>query len=256
MMKTLDVMCIQFTRQRPSRTSKAPGARPGCAGLPPLTRHAVDLLCCDCTLRDDKARAEAKKSDKLIFAWWQYEEAGTYAGRVFIDNAYTAKAIAHIPTGAGGTQIHLILEVRDENPIASLRDYRRVVVDVGVGDRDESAALRGLDRGSEQGRRRVPGWGGQDRGTPIAMGKARIGLVQRAPPSGGRRQPSTSTSQPKCSATPARRLRTSAPGARAMSVVRRTNTSYDVESWTRWMSRSCGARRRNSPIVCPRFGRR
>jgi hypothetical protein len=25
---------------------------------PPLTRHAVDLLCCDCTLRDDKARAE------------------------------------------------------------------------------------------------------------------------------------------------------------------------------------------------------
>jgi nucleoside-diphosphate-sugar epimerase len=28
------------------------------AGPPPLTRHAVDLLCCDCTLRDDKARAE------------------------------------------------------------------------------------------------------------------------------------------------------------------------------------------------------
>jgi nucleoside-diphosphate-sugar epimerase len=27
-------------------------------GPPPLTRHAVDLLCCDCTLRDDKARAE------------------------------------------------------------------------------------------------------------------------------------------------------------------------------------------------------
>lgn len=25
---------------------------------PPLTRHAVDLLCCDCTLRDDKARRE------------------------------------------------------------------------------------------------------------------------------------------------------------------------------------------------------
>ena len=25
---------------------------------PPITRHAVDLLCCDCTLRDDKARRE------------------------------------------------------------------------------------------------------------------------------------------------------------------------------------------------------
>jgi nucleoside-diphosphate-sugar epimerase len=30
----------------------------GPEGPPPLTRHAVDLLCCDCTLRDDKARAE------------------------------------------------------------------------------------------------------------------------------------------------------------------------------------------------------
>lgn len=28
------------------------------SGRPPLTRHAVDLLCCDCTLRDDKARRE------------------------------------------------------------------------------------------------------------------------------------------------------------------------------------------------------
>jgi nucleoside-diphosphate-sugar epimerase len=27
-------------------------------GRPPLTRHAVDLLCCDCTVRDDKARRE------------------------------------------------------------------------------------------------------------------------------------------------------------------------------------------------------
>jgi len=27
-------------------------------GAPPLTRHAVALLCCDCTVRDDKARAE------------------------------------------------------------------------------------------------------------------------------------------------------------------------------------------------------
>lgn len=32
--------------------------------------------------------------------------------------------------GAGAMQIQLILEVRDENAIASLRDYRRVVIDV------------------------------------------------------------------------------------------------------------------------------
>ena len=30
----------------------------GPEGPPPITRHAVDLLCCDCTLRDDKARRE------------------------------------------------------------------------------------------------------------------------------------------------------------------------------------------------------
>jgi hypothetical protein len=28
------------------------------SGQPPLVRHAVDLLCCDCVLRDDKARRE------------------------------------------------------------------------------------------------------------------------------------------------------------------------------------------------------
>ena len=56
--------------------------------------------------------------------------AGTYPGRVFIENASTAKAKVHIPTGAGGKQMHIILEVRDRNPIASLRDYRRVVIDV------------------------------------------------------------------------------------------------------------------------------
>lgn len=78
----------------------------------------------------DASASTDPDGDKLVFHWWQYEEAGTYPGRVFIDGANTPKATAHIPTGAGGKQIHLILEVRDQNPIASLHDYRRVVVDV------------------------------------------------------------------------------------------------------------------------------
>ncbi len=68
--------------------------------------------------------------EPLVFHWWQYEEAGTYAGRVFIESPGDAVTRVDVPTGAGGTQIHVILEVRDENPIASLRDYRRVVLDV------------------------------------------------------------------------------------------------------------------------------
>jgi len=35
-----------------------------------------------------------------------------------------------IPTGAAGKQIHIILEIHDQNKIASLFDYRRVVIDV------------------------------------------------------------------------------------------------------------------------------
>jgi hypothetical protein len=78
----------------------------------------------------DASASTDPDGDELIYSWWHYEEAGTYPGRVFIENASAAKAKVHIPTGAGGKQIHIILEVRDKNPIASLRDYRRVVIDV------------------------------------------------------------------------------------------------------------------------------
>jgi len=78
----------------------------------------------------DASASTDPDGDELTYSWWQYEEAGTYPGRVFIERADAAKAKAHIPTGAGGKQIHVILEVRDKNLIASLRDYRRVVVDV------------------------------------------------------------------------------------------------------------------------------
>jgi hypothetical protein len=60
----------------------------------------------------------------------RYEEAGTCPGRVFIESAAAAKATVHIPTGAGGKEIHIILEVRDQNSIASLHGYRRVVIDL------------------------------------------------------------------------------------------------------------------------------
>jgi hypothetical protein len=35
-----------------------------------------------------------------------------------------------IPADAAGKQIHVILEVRDDNPIMALYAYRRVVIDV------------------------------------------------------------------------------------------------------------------------------
>ena len=68
--------------------------------------------------------------DDLIYSWWIYEEAGTYAGNVSIDSAQNQKAQVRIPTGAGGSQIHVILELKDKNPNVSLFDYRRIVIDL------------------------------------------------------------------------------------------------------------------------------
>lgn len=68
--------------------------------------------------------------DQVEIAWWQYPEAGTYPGQVHIQDPTAIKTSVRIPTGAAGQQIHVILEVRDKNPLGSLTDYRRIVIDV------------------------------------------------------------------------------------------------------------------------------
>ena len=69
-------------------------------------------------------------NDELVYSWWVYNEAGTYSGTVHIDASSKAKTFLTVPTGAANKQIHLILEVKDTNPIASLFDYRRIVINV------------------------------------------------------------------------------------------------------------------------------
>ena len=68
--------------------------------------------------------------DAISYSWWQYREAGTYPGTVLIREPGSEKTWLTVPSGAGGTQIHIVLEIRDNNPIASLFDYRRIVIDV------------------------------------------------------------------------------------------------------------------------------
>ena len=68
--------------------------------------------------------------DDLDFHWWSYPEAGTYDGEVVIANPRSSVIRLAVPMDAKGKEIHVILEVWDQNDIVPLVDYRRVVVTV------------------------------------------------------------------------------------------------------------------------------
>ena len=70
--------------------------------------------------------------DDVEISWWIYEEAGSCHGDVEISNPRKAKTSVTIPENAADKQIHVILEVKDKSKIASLYDYRRIVIDVGA----------------------------------------------------------------------------------------------------------------------------
>ena len=78
----------------------------------------------------DASLSSDPDKDELEFLWWIYSEAGTYAGDIYIEQASNALTLLDVPTGAASKEIHLILEIKDKNPIASLFDYRRIVITV------------------------------------------------------------------------------------------------------------------------------
>lgn len=68
--------------------------------------------------------------DKLACSWYVYPEAGTYDGKLTIADPDTFSTSLDIPGDAGGSEIHIILEVKDVNKIGSLWDYRRLVLEI------------------------------------------------------------------------------------------------------------------------------
>jgi hypothetical protein len=78
----------------------------------------------------DASASADPDGDSLSFKWFVYPEAGTYSGIVDITASSSAKATATIPQDALGTQIHIIVQVWDNNNIVSMYDYRRIVIDV------------------------------------------------------------------------------------------------------------------------------
>ncbi len=78
----------------------------------------------------DASASKDPDGDKLIFHWWVYQEAGTYKNPLSVPQAQNPSTRLLIPKDALGKEIHLILEVRDENPIIPLYDYRRIIINV------------------------------------------------------------------------------------------------------------------------------
>jgi hypothetical protein len=78
----------------------------------------------------DASASQDPDGDALSFRWCVYPEAGTYAGPVEIEHPDGKTARVAIPADAAGKQIHVILEVRDDNPIVARYAYRRLVIDV------------------------------------------------------------------------------------------------------------------------------
>ncbi len=78
----------------------------------------------------DASESNDLDNDSIDFHWWIYKEAGSYPGEIELVPTDESKIAFTIPSGASETQIHLIVEVKDRNQIASLYDYRRIVIDV------------------------------------------------------------------------------------------------------------------------------
>lgn len=78
----------------------------------------------------DASSSSDPDGDDLLFRWWVYQEAGTYSGNVSLSNPAGSKTEVTIPSDATGKEIHVILELLDQNRKVGMSDYRRVVLEV------------------------------------------------------------------------------------------------------------------------------
>ncbi len=81
-------------------------------------------------LKLNASKSKDPDQDSIQAHWWIYPEAGTYPDTLPIEDPYAFQTILNIPREARNQEIHLILEVKDLHPIASLYDYRRIVIQV------------------------------------------------------------------------------------------------------------------------------
>ncbi|MFC1766385.1 nucleoside hydrolase-like domain-containing protein [Planctomycetota bacterium] len=68
--------------------------------------------------------------DELVYAWYVYPQPKGYEDRIAIDNADSVKASITVPATLPGDELHVILEVADDSDFVTMRDYRRIVLEV------------------------------------------------------------------------------------------------------------------------------
>jgi hypothetical protein len=82
------------------------------------------------TVALDASASMDPDGDHLTFKWYLYPEAGTYKHAIHVTDSDQSIARLQIPRDTQGPQIHIILEVTDQNPIVNLTAYRRIVIDI------------------------------------------------------------------------------------------------------------------------------
>ncbi len=67
--------------------------------------------------------------DTLYFSWYNYKEAGSYDDEIDIRGGDTSKVSIDIPSDAKGCELHIILELRDNNHKEASFSYRRLIIE-------------------------------------------------------------------------------------------------------------------------------
>ncbi|MCG8697700.1 MAG: DUF1593 domain-containing protein, partial [Bacteroidales bacterium] len=76
----------------------------------------------------DASKSFDPDDDKLQYNWFYYQEAGTYDGDLIVTTPARSSVRLTIPKDAKGKELHVVLEISDDNTIGSLYDYRRIVL--------------------------------------------------------------------------------------------------------------------------------
>ncbi|WP_308992167.1 nucleoside hydrolase-like domain-containing protein [Mariniflexile litorale] len=103
------------------------------ANHPPIVKlkNAIDIY----AKPGDKIKLDGKGTidpdgDKLKYAWWQHNEAGTYIHSISIINSTEQKASFTVPKNAEkGQTIHIIYEVKDSGT-PQLTRYQRIIITI------------------------------------------------------------------------------------------------------------------------------